>query len=82
MPLVLMSRKELDEGLAAILPDRRCLLADRGVPEEVIGRIGHLGITRMDVFAKIESGDSKVHEWMEADISVRGSEGAPNWPLF
>ena len=67
----------MDECLAAIRPDRRCLLADRGVPEEVIGRIGHMGITRINVFAETESVDSKVHEWLEADIGLRGSEGAP-----
>ena len=77
MPLIAISAEEMEAGLTSIRPDLRYLLDDRGVPEAIIGRIGHLGITRMNVFAKIEADDSKVRDWLEADISFRGSEGAP-----
>ncbi|MDA8584134.1 hypothetical protein N9L68_07855 [bacterium] len=71
MPIVAVSADDLAAGLADIRSDLRYLLDDRAVPEPIIARIGHLGITRMNVFAGIEA-----RVWLEAHIGFRGGDGA------
>ena len=76
MPLIAMTEEQLAAGLVALRPNLRYLLDDRGVPESNSGRVGHLGIMRMNVFANIEADDRKVGEWLESDVGLAGGDGA------
>ena len=74
MPLLVVSLAEATAGFEALEPDLAYLLADRGVSAQIQSILGHLGITRLNVFAKIERADDQVRAWLRADVGLDGAE--------
>ena len=62
-----LSPEEREAGEKALDPELAFLLTDRGVTLETRQRIGHLGITRLNVFAKIETAEAAFREWTKDD---------------
>ena len=63
-PLGALSAEQEAAGLKKLEKDAACILDDKGVPAAVQGRLGHIGVTSLDVFAVIEDTSAGVRQWL------------------
>ena len=57
-------------GEKAMNPELSYLLSDRGVAKRTRGLIGHIGIHRMNVFAKIETNETEFRAWAKDSLGL------------
>ena len=63
-PLGGLSAEQEAAGLKRLDKDVACILDDKGVPASVQGRLGHIGVASLDVFAVIEDTSAGVRQWL------------------
>ena len=62
--------EQLAAGEKAMDPELSYLLSDRGVAKRTRGLIGHMGIHRMNVFAKIETNETEFRAWAKGSLGL------------
>ena len=62
--------EQLAAGEKAMGPELSYLLSDRGVAKRTRGLIGHMGIHRMNVFAKIETNETEFRAWAKDSLGL------------
>ena len=62
--------EQLAAGEKAMDPELSYLLSDRGVAKRTRGLIGHMGIHRMNVFAKIETNETEFRAWAKDSLGL------------
>ena len=65
-----LTAAQLEAGSLALDPEFSYLLSDRGVATETRGRLGHFGVTRLNVFAKIETTEADFREWARTTLAL------------
>ena len=65
-----LTAAQLEAGSLALDPEFSYLLSDRGVATETRGRLGHVGVTRLNVFAKIETTEADFREWARTTLAL------------
>ncbi|MCR9077396.1 MAG: hypothetical protein NXI07_15265 [bacterium] len=71
MPLVEISAENASAGIVALDPDLDYLLTDRGVSKPIRAILGHFGVTRLNVFAKIEGTEDTMRAWIAKDLGLK-----------
>ena len=66
------------EEISKLSVDLRFLLETAGVPNQVQAKIGSLGITTSDVFAKVVSTEAELRTLLKDDVGMDPTAGVPN----
>ncbi len=67
-----MEPARVQEGVAALDSELRFILEDKGINEETMAKIGLARITRINVFANIESQEDRLRDWIKEDLGIEG----------
>jgi len=70
MPLQVLTDAEEKQGLTALNPGFRLLLAEQGVPTAVQGVLGHLKIITYELYAKLEPDEAALRRWLRAGAGL------------
>ena len=75
MPLAVISQEQSVKGVEAMDSEMRFLLEEKKIPVEVIGLLGHLGMTDLPTIAHIESSEDKFREMIGTELGLESEVG-------
>ncbi len=67
-----MEPAQVQQGVDALDSELRFILEDKGVNEETMAKMGLARITRVNVFANIESQEERLRDWIREDLQIEG----------
>ncbi len=75
MPLLAITDVEAAEGVKALDHEWLAVLEEKRVPNDVRAVLGHIGITRMPIFANLESSEDNMRAMLKKDLGLDPEDG-------